>query len=203
MEDLLILVDKDDNEIGYEKKLETHINGHLHRAFSVFVFDWSDETMLLQKRALGKYHSGGLWSNACCSHPRKGEAMEDAVNNRLAAELGFHSSCHIVDSAASGTLLNGTDIIYYCGKFKYYADFDNLREHEIDNVFLYSPYNNRLSKSDFVFNPEEIAELKWIKIEDLKQWLKNDPHAFSAWFKPAFELAYDVLCRQFDNFHSL
>lgn len=192
----MILVDENDNEIGYEKKLETHIKGHLHRAFSVFIFDWSDQKMLVQQRALGKYHSGGLWSNACCSHPRKDETMEDAVSNRLEVELGFRSSCQIKSTVETETLLNGSDIIYYCGKFRYFAPFGELSEHEIDNVFLYSPYSSRFSKSDFVFNPEEIADIKWVKIEDLKQWLESEPNAFSAWFKPAFELAYDVLCKQ-------
>ena len=75
MEDLLVLVDENDREIGWREKMEVHVAGKLHRAFSVFIFDRNQKKMLLQKRAEGKYHSGGLWSNACCSHPRKGEGM--------------------------------------------------------------------------------------------------------------------------------
>ena len=199
MEDLIIWVDENDNEIGYGEKLETHIKGQLHRAFSVFIFDWSDSTMLIQRRALGKYHSGGLWSNACCSHPRKGESMEQAINNRLKEELGFICSCHIENPAELGLLLHGSDVIYSCGKFKYFAQFEELSEYEIDNVFLYSPNHNGFLKTDFIINPEEIAELKWLNIEELKLWLEKQPDAFSAWFKPAFEIAYEVLCRQAQN----
>ena len=89
MEDLIIWVDENDNEIGYGEKLETHIKGQLHRAFSVFIFDWSDSTMLIQRRAIGKYHSGGLWSNSCCSHPYDGENFEDSIKRCIKNELNF------------------------------------------------------------------------------------------------------------------
>ena len=84
---MIILVDEQDCEIGYGEKLDVHIKAQLHRAFSIFVFDWTERKMLIQKRAEGKYHSGGKWCNACCSHPRKGEVMEEALARRLQEEL--------------------------------------------------------------------------------------------------------------------
>lgn len=196
---LLVWVNEQDEIVGYGEKLETHIKGQLHRAFSVFIFDWSDATMLIQRRAFDKYHSGGLWSNACCSHPRKGEAMDAAINNRLKDELGFSCGCHIKDPTDFDLLLDGPNVIYYCGKFQYFAQFEGLSEHEIDNVYLFSPDHNGFSKNDFIINPKEVAEIKWIKIEELKEWLGNAPNDFSAWFRTAFELSYEVLCGQARN----
>ena len=84
----IILVDENDKEIGFMEKLEVHKKGLLHRAFSILIFN-SQHELLLQKRALGKYHCPGLWSNSCCSHPRFNEKIEDAVHRRLVEELGF------------------------------------------------------------------------------------------------------------------
>lgn len=196
MKDYIILVDEQDNEIGYGEKLEVHQKDLLHRAFSIFIFDWSDHKMLLQRRASGKYHSGGLWTNACCSHPRKGEMMDDCLNSRLKEELGLNISAHIVDPDECALLVHGRDVIYSCGSFKYYAPFGNLSEHEIDHVFLYSPVIEHFSKSDFICNPDEVEEIKWVTIEELKAWMSHTPEAFTAWFKKAFDLAYEVLCRQ-------
>ena len=119
-----------------------------------------------------------------------------AINNRLKEELGFNCCCDIIDPANIGLLLHGSDVIYYCGKFQYYSQYEGLSENEIDNVFLFSPDHNGFSKRDFIINPKEVSEIKWIKIEELKKWLNNSPDDFSAWFRLAFELAYDVLCIQ-------
>lgn len=204
--DLLILVDESDREIGYNEKLDTHIRGQLHRAFSIFIFDWNDHTMLIQKRALSKYHSGGLWSNACCSHPRKGETMEAAINHRLYEELGLKTMCHIEDPNNLALLLDGPNVIYHCGQFQYFAQFDKLSENEIDHVYLYSPTFNGFSKDDICLNPCEISEIKWIDVRDLMEWMETKPQDFSAWFRSAFEIAHEALCaqaRHMDMFYSL
>ncbi|MFT4022708.1 MAG: isopentenyl-diphosphate Delta-isomerase [Flavihumibacter sp.] len=110
----VVLVDNDDREVGTMEKMEAHRQAKLHRAFSVFIFD-SRGRMLLQQRAFGKYHSGGLWTNACCSHPFPGEAVEDAARRRLKEELGF------------------TVPLTHLFSFIYKAPFDNgLTEHEYD-----------------------------------------------------------------------
>ena len=118
MQEQVILVDQQDREIGVAEKLEAHRKGKLHRAFSVFLFNAKDE-MLLQQRAAEKYHSGGLWTNTCCSHPRPGEPTEAAARRRLREEMGI--SCN---------LNKAFDFIYR-------AEFDNgLIEHELDHVFI-------------------------------------------------------------------
>ena len=196
MENKIILVDNADNEIGYGDKIDVHIKAQLHRAFSVFIFDSTSHRMLIQRRALGKYHSGGLWSNACCSHPKKGEAMEDAINDRLKEELGFNSKLYIEKPTKEKFQQGSSNTIYSCGKFRYCANFENLSENEIDHVYLYSPINKVFSSKDFCLNPNEVLEIKWISIDDLMEWLDDRPQDFSAWFKSAFKLAYDVLCMQ-------
>ena len=114
----IILVNEEDVQVGTMEKMEVHERGLLHRAFSVFIFNKAGE-MLLQQRALSKYHSGGLWTNACCSHPRPGEKTEDAAARRLFEELGF-----------------GTEL-RFAFSFTYKAAFDNgLTEHEFDHVFV-------------------------------------------------------------------
>ncbi|MEQ9229243.1 MAG: isopentenyl-diphosphate delta-isomerase, partial [Cyclobacteriaceae bacterium] len=113
MIDEVILVDKDDQELGTCEKMEAHKLGLMHRAFSVLLYNSKGE-MLLQQRADHKYHSAGLWSNACCSHPRPGESMEDAVARRLQEELGVVCKVKEID------------------RFVYHADFENgLQEHEL------------------------------------------------------------------------
>lgn len=196
MDNNIILVDDNDNEAGYGEKLEVHQKKLLHRAFSIFVFDWTNHKLLLQKRACSKYHSGGLWTNACCSHPRKNETMDACLNHRLKEELGLNTDFHIVDPNDCVFLLDGDDTIYYCGKFKYFASFGEIAEHEIDHVFLYSPVMSLLGLADFSYDPNEIEELKWVTIEELTLWMEQSPEDFTAWFKRAFELAYEVLRRQ-------
>ncbi len=157
--DKLIWVDLFDNEIGSGDKLETHRKNQLHRAFSVFIVH--NGQMLIQRRALGKYHSGGLWANACCSHPRLGETLEAAVQKRLEEELGIpKDSCHPEELFA----------------FNYFSQYDGLSEYEIDHVFLVD------YAGEFHVDPDEIMETRWISYKDLKQELEENPQSFSTWF---------------------
>ena len=176
MEDILILVDENDQEIGHLGKMETHVEKKLHRAFSLFLYDREEDSMLIQKRAYGKYHSGGCWSNSCCSHPRKGEKLPTAVVRRTKTELNIDIE---------------EDKLVYCGKFHYFAQFEQVAEHEIDNVFIYD-YTGQ-DKSVIVGNPEEVEELQWITIEELAKWLEADRDAFSAWFPKAFAFAIEKI----------
>lgn len=156
-EDKLILVDIFDNEIGDNNKLKVHEIGALHRAFSVFVVH--DGKMLLQKRNPSKYHSGNLWTNACCSHPRKGESIELSVKKRLKDELGV------------------TFEVEEIFDFTYRAEFDNgITEYEYDHVFV-ADYDGAIYP-----NPEEIIETRWISFADLANELTQSPQIFTAWF---------------------
>src|SRR5690349_15951298 len=128
----VILVDENDKAVGSAEKMKAHVKGMLHRAFSVFIFNTKGE-MLLQQRALNKYHSGGLWTNACCSHPSPGEEIAASAVKRLSEELGFQTT------------------IEKAFEFLYKADFDNgLTEHEFDHVFI-GHYDG-----DINFCPEEV-----------------------------------------------
>lgn len=192
MSEYIILVDEQDNEIGYGEKLDVHVKKQLHRAFSVFIYDQRNQKMLLQKRAEGKYHSGGKWSNACCSHPRKGEVMEEALARRLQEELGFSMpgkvTIHLYPDFPEHVEVQ--DMIEM-GHFTYFAQFDGLAEHEIDHVYVYHPTEEQVI--NMKCNPEEIAEYQWINLEKLIEWMSDRPDDFSAWFKPAFNIAYDLL----------
>lgn len=156
----LILVDLDDREIGTMDKAEVHRLGRLHRAFSVFIVD--GDRMLIQQRNRGKYHSGGLWANACCSHPRHGETLPEATKRRLREELGI--SCELRELF---------DFVY----FSRYAD--DLFEYEYDHVFV-GEYSGECR-----FDPEEIEQLRWISFDDLKEKLLTEPEQFCSWFQIA------------------
>lgn len=157
--DRLIWVDLFDHEIGSGDKLETHVNNQLHRAFSVFIV--YEGKMLIQKRALEKYHSGGLWANACCSHPRLGEGLEDAVQKRMEEELGIRQgSCRPKELFS----------------FNYFSQYDGLSEYEIDHVFL-TDYHGEVNP-----DPDEVMELRWINLEDLQKEMEAEPQRFSTWF---------------------
>jgi len=162
----VILVRPDDSPIGSEEKLRAHRTGALHRAFSVFLFR-PDGAVLLQRRAASKYHSGGLWSNTCCSHPLPGEATGRAAQRRLLEEMGIE--CDL--SAAFA--------------FVYRADVGGgLMEHEYDHVFLGSW--DGAPRPD----PREVAEWRWTRPEEVRRELAQRPHRFTAWFHVAWrELA--------------
>lgn len=155
----VILVDEHDNELGTMEKMEAHLKGVLHRAFSVFIFNSNGE-LLIQQRALDKYHSPGLWTNTCCSHPRQNEETHDAAKRRLVEEMGMHSS---VKEAFS---------------FIYKSKFDNdLTEHELDHVFI--GQDDTLPE----INTEEVASYRYVGLEELEQEIKHDPEAFTTWFR--------------------
>ena len=165
----VILVDEKDNQVGLMSKLEAHQKGLLHRAFSVFIFN-SDYKLLLQKRASSKYHSGGLWTNTCCSHPRDGEDTADAANRRLYEEMGIKTSLRKVY------------------EFIYRAELDNnLIENEFDHVF-YGIYND-----DPILNTDEADDFKWIDMETLKNDIDNNADKYTVWFKIAFDYFYNYL----------
>jgi len=159
MEDSVILVDEQDRVLGEMPKLEAHEKGVLHRAFSVFIFNDKGETML-QRRADSKYHSPGLWSNTCCSHPRMGETNIQAGERRLLEEMGF------------------TVPLKESFSFIYKAKFGNgLTEHELDYVLL-GKYNGQPK-----LNSEEVSEWKWATLEGLSDEIKQSPHLYTFWFK--------------------
>lgn len=156
---IIPLVNEFDEIIGSGEKMDVHVKGLLHRAFSVIIFNSQGE-MLLHQRAFEKYHSPGLWTNACCGHPYIGEEMEVASKRRLFEEMG-------IDCELS-----------YQFTFRYKADFDNgLTEHEIDHV-----YKGVFDKK-FTANPSEVAAYKWLAIEDIKACIENEPESYTYWFK--------------------
>lgn len=170
MDDTLVLVDLFDNEIGKATKKEVHEKGLLHRAFSVFIVN--DGRMLIQKRNRNKYHSGGLWTNACCSHPRHGELLDEAVIRRINEELGITTQ---FDKAFS---------------FVYRSTFKNgITEYEYDHVFI-SDYNGTIMPDE-----DEIEEYKWVGLEELADDLVKHPDKYTAWFQIAapkvLELVYE------------
>jgi len=163
VQEQVILVGPDDVETGSLEKIEAHRTGALHRAFSIFIMNPSGE-LLLQRRAAGKYHSAGLWSNSCCGHPRPGETTQDAAKRRLSEEFGF--SCDLT----------------HLFSFQYSAVLgDGLMEHEIDHVFV------GWSSVDPVPDPQEIGDWRWLGIEQVRVWLEQEPEAFTAWFPAAFQ----------------
>ena len=159
MDEQVILVDEQDKEIGTEEKLKAHLTGKLHRCFSIFIFNKEGE-FLLQKRAKGKYHSGGLWSNACCGHPRPGEDTKAAAERRLKEEMGF--DCALQESFV----------------FTYKADLDrNIIEHEIDHVFF------GMSDKLPVINLDEVASFKYVDLETLTKDIEVNPNAYTPWLR--------------------
>ena len=163
MDEQVVLVDSDDREIGQEDKLAAHQRGVLHRAFSVFVLD-DRGRMLLQRRAPDKYHSGGLWSNACCGHPRPGEAVGEGARRRLREEMGF--DCPLEPAFV----------------FTYEADVGSgLCEHEVDHVLI-GRFNGRPTP-----DPAEADAWRWATVTDLARDVLHEPDHYTAWFKIAFE----------------
>lgn len=161
-EQQVILVNEADEPIGIMEKLEAHRRGLLHRAFSVFIFDRKGR-MLLQQRAAEKYHGGLLWTNACCSHPFPGETVEAAAQRRLREELGFQTP------------------LQKAFAFTYRADVENgLTEHEFDHVFT-GTYEGRIEA-----DRSEVADVKYLEMEQIKSDLEKTPEKFTAWFRLAF-----------------
>lgn len=159
MKEQLILVDEEDNETGAMEKLSVHQRGLLHRAFSVFIFNSKDE-LILQQRAEEKYHSAGLWSNTCCSHPVAGEEISNTIRRRMKEEMGLQ--CEV-------------DFKF---KFIYEIQFENgLTEHEYDHVYF--------GESDDipVPDPAEVKDWRYISLEGLRKEISLNPQDFSEWLK--------------------
>lgn len=159
MMETVILVDSDDQEVGTLSKMQAHRLGLLHRAFSVLLFNSKGE-VLLQKRADSKYHSAGLWTNTCCSHPRPNEPIEVAVRRRLREEMGIEAECK------------------FAFKFAYHVTLDNeLIENEIDHVFV------GIFDGSPTINPEEVGDWKFAPIIALRADVLKNPGQFTHWFK--------------------
>ncbi len=159
----VILVNEKDEQIGLMEKIEAHEKALLHRAFSVFVFNEKNELMI-QQRAHSKYHSPGLWTNTCCSHQREGESNIEAGKRRLMEEMGF--STDLKDTIS----------------FIYKAPFDNgLTEHEFDHILVGN------FEEEPKPNPDEVADWKWMTLEDLKVDMSKNPEIYTEWFKIIFD----------------
>ena len=159
MHEEVILVDENDKPVGTAEKLAAHKQGKLHRCFSIFVFH-PDGRLILQQRAKSKYHSGGLWSNTCCGHPRPGEDTADAAHRRLQEEMGF--DCDLKEIHA----------------FVYKAALDNgIAEHEFDHVFV------GVTDKTPVLNPEEADDWQWIDHALLRTELEEHPEKYTYWLR--------------------
>ena len=162
-EDFLTLVDSDDRAWGKLEKSLVHQLGLLHRAFSVFLFNSKGE-LLLQQRALSKYHSGGLWTNTCCSHPVFGEEVHEAIDRRLKEEMGMHCT---------------TEFIF---KFQYKAALDHgMTEHELDHVYV------GFSDEPPVPSADEVMDWKYVDLETIESDLRTHPSHYTEWFKICFQ----------------
>lgn len=173
-QEMVILVDEQDNQIGIDEKLAVHRAGKLHRAFSVFIFRRHENDkieVLLQQREANKYHCGGLWTNTCCSHPRRQELVHAAASRRLREEIGINAELHAA------------------GSFCYRAEFDNgLIEHELDHVFI-----GMYADDEIKFDPAEVQATKWIELQQLKQDLLTNAASYTPWLKPALIIAEQEL----------
>ena len=168
-EENVVLVDRNDNPIGTMPKIEAHKKALLQRAFSVFILNKKGQLML-QRRALNKYHSPGLWTNTCCSHPREGESNIEAGKRRLKEEMGFITSLEPMFS------------------FVYKAKFENgLTEHEFDHLLL-----GYYDKTPFI-NTIEVSEWKWMSLDKIDVEIKKNPEDFTIWFKIIFERFYKYI----------
>lgn len=158
----VILVNESDQQIGIMEKMAAHIVPRLHRAFSIFIFN-SQGKLLLQQRALTKYHSPGLWTNTCCSHPRNGETMEQATTRRLQEEMGMTCDMHEVFT------------------FIYKAPVGlGLTEHEFDHVWFGQSDDTPL------INTEEVASWKYMSLDDIAEDMRHHPESYTEWFKISF-----------------
>lgn len=165
----VVLVNDKDEATGVMEKMEAHRKGVLHRAFSVFIFNDRNE-MLLQQRAESKYHSAGLWTNACCSHPMPGEDIQAAASRRLKEELGFTAELSPVFH------------------FTYRADFSNgLTEHEYDHVFI-GTYNGKINPDD-----NEVKDYRYRSMKEIEKSMAERPSAYTEWFIIAFPMIKNYL----------
>ncbi len=163
----VILVDVNDIATGTMEKMEAHEKALLHRAFSVFIFNAQGD-MLLQQRAISKYHSGGLWTNSCCSHPRPGEDTHTAASRRLQEEMGFYTPIEKVFD------------------FTYQAAFDNgLTEHEFDHVFV-GYYDGKILPDE-----NEVSSYAYWSMTKIETLINEEPALFTAWFRIAFPKIMD------------
>lgn len=161
---LLILVDENDQPAGTMEKLEAHQKAMLHRAFSVLISNSRNE-LLIHQRAAGKYHSAGLWTNTCCSHPMPGEDTESAAHRRLQEEMGFDCG------------------LKHQFHFIYKTELDNqLTEHELDHVF--TGVFDGIPHPD----PQEVSAYRWISREDLEAEMTAAPEKFTYWFKEIMKI---------------
>ena len=174
-EEKVILVNANDEPLGLMPKMEAHEKALLHRAFSVFIFNNKGELML-QQRALHKYHSPGLWTNTCCSHQRDGESNLVAGARRLQEEMGFVVPLKEVFS------------------FIYKAPFDNgLTEHELDHVMIGT------TEDPPVINPEEVAHWKWMSMDALAIDIQENPQCYTAWFKIIFDRVHNHFKKSYET----
>jgi isopentenyl-diphosphate delta-isomerase len=165
----IILVNEQDEALATMEKLEAHRKGLLHRAFSVFIINTNKE-MLLHQRAHHKYHSGGLWTNACCSHPMPGEDVQEAAHRRLQEEMGFNCSLQKLFT------------------FTYHATFDNgLIEHEYDHVFL-GTFDGAV-----IPDIEEVDEFGFFPLAEISRQIRDTPERFTYWFKLAYPTVLEHL----------
>jgi isopentenyl-diphosphate delta-isomerase len=161
MQEIINLVNPEGEVIGSIEKLEAHEKGLLHEAFSIFIFNKNKE-ILLQKRASTKYHSGNLWTNTCCSHPRAGEDLNIAVHRRMVEEMGFD--------------IEDIKKVY---NFIYNVSLDKgLIEHEYDHVMV-GEYNDEIINP----NPEEVCDYKWVSMDSLKKDVEINPQNYTEWIK--------------------
>ena len=161
--EFVVLVDENDRQIGLMEKQAAHITPHLHRAFSIFLFNSKGE-LLMQQRALSKYHSHGLWTNTCCSHPRDGETLAEATSRRLMEEMGMTCEMHEVYT------------------FIYKAPVgQGLIEHEFDHVWIGQ------SDEEPQINREEVESWKYVSLNALKDDIRLHPELYTEWFKINFE----------------
>jgi len=160
----IILVNEQDEPVGTMEKMEAHRKALLHRAFSIFIFNGKGE-MLLQQRALRKYHSAGLWTNACCSHPKPGEDTLPAAENRLQYEMGFSIELKKIF------------------EFTYRSVFENgLTEYEFDHVFA------GIYDGPIVPEKDEVNDYCFKSLDAIRESLQTHPSKYTSWFAIAFPL---------------
>jgi isopentenyl-diphosphate delta-isomerase len=155
----IVLVDESDKETGTELKSSVHKSGLLHRAFSILIFN-NKNNLLIQKRASKKYHSGGMWTNSCCSHQKEGESLIESAHKRLFEELGFNTELNEIFT------------------LRYNTHFSNgLTENELDHVYI-GYYDGRV-----IPNKNEIKDYKWTPVDILLDNINNNPNNYTYWFK--------------------